>query len=267
MSYGVLVDLVRCTGCRSCQVACKAWNDNPGEVTLCLGCYYNPPDFSASTWSLMKYDEVEYGGDLHWVFTKRQCMHCLHPACASACPVQALHKLENGPVVYEANKCIGCRYCMVACPFHVPRIDFYEVLPVITKCSFCADRLSEGLEPACAKGCPTDALMFGEREALITEARRRIAARPHKYVDHIYGEKEAGGTSWMYLSPVPFDRLGTAFPTLDEEPVTEISENVAIFGTPTALLGVAGLLTGVYWITKRRAEQMNKSGAARKEEV
>jgi formate dehydrogenase iron-sulfur subunit len=265
MSYGVLVDLVRCMGCRSCQVACKAWNDNPGEVTLCLGCYDNPPDYSASTWSLMKYDEVVYNDKLHWVFTKRQCFHCEHPACVSACPVQALHKQDHGPVVYEADRCIGCRYCMVACPFHVPRIDFYEVLPVITKCTFCADRVGEGLEPACVKACPTDALVFGDRDELLAQARERIAARPNKYVDHIYGEKEAGGTSWMYLSSVPFDQLGEAFPDIGEEPVPELSETVAVYGTPTALIAVGGLLTGIYWITKRRSEQMNKSGAKGKE--
>jgi formate dehydrogenase iron-sulfur subunit len=242
-------------GCRSCQVACKAWNDNPGELTQCLGCYDNPPDFSAKTWSLIQFDEVEFFGKLNWVFSKRQCMHCEHPACVSACPVQALHKLDEGPVVYEADRCIGCRYCMVACPFHVPRIDFYELLPPIKKCTFCVDRVSEGLEPACVKACPTDALTFGGRDELVTEAKRRIAARPNKYIDHIYGEKEAGGTSWMYISPVPFDTLRN-FPALSEHPVPEISENVAIYGTPTALIAVAGALAGVYFATKGR----NKNG-------
>jgi formate dehydrogenase iron-sulfur subunit len=265
MSAGVLVDLVRCMGCRSCQVACKAWNDNAGEITLCLGCYDNPPDYSADTWSLIQFNEVELGSDLHWVFIKRQCFHCEHPACASACPVQALHKQENGPVVYDAGRCIGCRYCMVACPFHVPRTDFNEVLPLIEKCTFCADRLSEGLEPACVKACPTDALVFGEREELIAEARRRIAARPGKYIDHIYGEHEAGGTSWMYLSSVPFSMLGDAFPDVGKEPVPELSEALATFGTPIALLAVAGALAGVYSITKRRAEQAGESGETRKE--
>jgi formate dehydrogenase iron-sulfur subunit len=154
---------------------------------------------------------------------------------------------------------------MVACPFNVPRIDFYEVLPVITKCTFCADRVGEGLEPACVKACPTDALLFGDREELIAQARERIATRPDKYVDHIYGEKEAGGTSWMYLSPVPFDQLGEAFPDVGEEPVPELSETVAVYGTPTALIAVGGLLTGIYWITKRRSERMNKSGVEGKE--
>ena len=255
MSRAVLVDLTRCMGCRACQVACKAWNDNPGEITQCLGCYDNPPDFSVNTWSLIQFNEVEYADKLHWVFVKRQCMHCEHPACASACPVQAIHKTPEGPVVYEADRCIGCRYCMVACPFNVPRIDFDELFPVITKCIFCTDRVNDGMEPACVKACPTDALTFGDREELIAEGHRRIEARPHKYVNHIYGEHEAGGTSWLYLSPVLFSQLGDTFPELDEQPVPEISEKVAIYGTPSALIGVAGVLAGIYFATKGRLKE------------
>jgi formate dehydrogenase iron-sulfur subunit len=254
MSKAVLVDLVRCMGCRACQVACKAWNDNPGEVTLCLGCYDNPPDFSGDTWSLIRFDEVENRGTLNWVFTKRQCMHCVHPACVSACPVSALEKLPDGPVVYDAKECIGCRYCMIACPFNVPRVNWGEVLPEIRKCTFCFDRQSNGLEPACVKACPTDALVYGERTALIAEAKARIESRPGKYVNHTYGQEEAGGTSWMYLAPVPFEELG--FPELDSEPVPELSEDLAVYGTPSMLVGVAALLGGMYWFTKRRAEAM-----------
>ena len=258
MSKGVLVDLVRCMGCRACQVACKAWNDNPGEVTLCLGCYDNPPDFSGDTWSLIRFDEVEHSGQVKWVFTKRQCMHCVHPACASACPVSALEKLPDGPVVYDAKKCIGCRYCMLACPFNVPRVNWSEVLPEIKKCTFCADRQADGMEPACVKACPTDALVYGERAALIAEARARVKNRPGKYVNHIYGEEEAGGTSWMYLSSVSFGEIG--FPELDAEPVPELSESLAVYGTPSMLAGVTVLLGGLYWFTKRRAEGIAKQG-------
>jgi formate dehydrogenase iron-sulfur subunit len=264
MSKSVLVDLNRCMGCRACQVACKAWNDNPGEVTLCLGCYDNPPDFSGDTWSLIRFNEVEESsGKLHWVFTKRQCMHCVHPACVSACPVSALEKLDDGPVVYDAKKCIGCRYCMLACPFHVPRVHWDRVFPLIKKCTFCADRQSNGMEPACVKACPTDALVYGEREALIAEAEARIQSRPDKYANHVYGKEEAGGTSWMYISPVPFKELG--FPELDSEPVPELSEALAIYGTPSMLVGVTALLGGLYWFTKRRAEGMAKQGQGKKE--
>jgi formate dehydrogenase iron-sulfur subunit len=257
MSKAVLVDLVRCMGCRSCQVACKAWNDNTYEISTCLGCYDNPKDFSADTWSLVRFTEVEEGQDLHWVFNKIQCMHCLHPACVSVCTVGALEKTPEGPVIYHADKCIGCRYCQYACPFGIPRYEWEEMLGLIRKCTFCADRQSEGLEPACVKACPTDALMVGEREALITEAKRRIAARPHKYVNHVYGEHEVGGTSWLYISPVHFDKLG--FPKLGHEHPTLTSEAV-LNATPVTIIAAVAALTGLYKLTQRRDEIKAEEG-------
>jgi formate dehydrogenase iron-sulfur subunit len=261
MSRGVLVDLTRCVGCRSCQVACKAWNDNPGELTQCLGCYDNPPSFSADTWSLVRFSEVEDGGQLHWVFSKLQCMHCEHPGCAAACPVGALRKSTEGPVVYDDHKCLGCRYCMVACPFGVPAYEWDRPVPFVRKCTFCVDRVGDGVQPACVKACPTGALQFGGRDELLAEARQRIAARPGEYVDHIYGEHEVGGTSWMYISPVPFEKLGfvanqpekKAFPALSSEAVTANSE-VAMLAVPPVLAVVAAAMSGLYWLTKRRAE-------------
>jgi formate dehydrogenase iron-sulfur subunit len=272
MSKGVLVDLVRCMGCRSCQVACKAWNDNTHEITLCLGCYDNPPKFSSDTWSLIRFTEVEHGGDLHWVFAKLQCMHCEHPGCVAACPVGALEKTDDGPVVYHDQKCIGCRYCMFACPFGVPTFEWDETVPYIRKCTLCADRVGEGLEPACVKACPTGALEFGEREELLAEARRRIAARQDKYVNYIYGENEVGGTSWMYLSPVPFEELGfiahgtekMGFPTLGFDAVTENSE-IAVLAVPPVLIAVAAAMSGFYWFTKRRDEMSQAQAGAQEE--
>lgn len=257
MSKGVLVDLVRCMGCRSCQVACKAWNDNQAEVTLCLGCYDNPPHFSPDTWSLVRFTEVEHNGVLNWVFAKIQCMHCEHPSCVSVCTVGALEKTDEGPVIYHASKCIGCRYCQYGCPFGVPKYEWEKQLGLIKKCTFCADRQADGLEPACVKACPTDALVYGEREELLTEARRRIGARPTKYVNHVYGEKEAGGTSWMYLSPVPFDTLG--FPTLGDEHPTHTSEAV-LNATPVTVIAAVAALSGLYRLTKRRDEMKAKEG-------
>jgi formate dehydrogenase iron-sulfur subunit len=238
-------------GCRACQVACKAWNDNPGEITLCLGCYDNPPNFSADTWSLIRYTEVEEFDKLHWVFTKVQCMHCEHPGCASVCTVGALEKTREGPVVYHADKCIGCRYCQYGCPFGVPKYEWEKTLGLIRKCTFCDDRIADDMEPACVKSCPPGALTFGEREELLTEARRRIAARPEKYINHIYGEKEAGGTSWMYISPVHFETLG--FPKLGDEHVTYNSEAI-LNATPVTIIAAVAALGGLYKLTKRRDE-------------
>ncbi len=255
----VLYDATKCVGCRACEAACKEWNKLPPDSEP-------PSDLTAHTWTLIK--QYQGGADKEHpveTFRKYQCMHCEYPACVSVCPVTALHKLGDGPVVYDPSKCIGCRYCMIACPFHVPRVDWDRALPEINKCTFCADRQAQGLEPACVSACPTGALAFGKREDLIAEAEARIHSQPGEYVDHIYGKDEAGGTSWMYLSPVPFEELG--FPTLGPEPIPELSEKVAVYGTPSIGVGVAALLGGIYWFTKRRAEPMEKSDVEGKEEA
>jgi formate dehydrogenase iron-sulfur subunit len=262
---GVLVDVTKCIGCRACQVACKAWNDLPGEITVCAGCYQNPSSLSAETWSLVEFTEMEENGKLRWLFAKRQCMHCLHPACVSACPVGAFHKTDKGAVVYDPARCIGCRYCMVVCPFGVPKLEWEKPLPFVRKCTFCVDRLEAGLEPACAKACPTGAITFGQRDSLVNEAEGRIQAHPERYVDHIYGKDELGGTSYMYLSPVPFERLG--FPTLGPEPVTELSETVAMYGTPSLAVSVAALLGGLYyWFSTREKSAEAQSASDHREE-
>ena len=274
MTIAVLYDANRCIGCRGCQVACKQWNENDELIpeppytwdkTVNWGSYENPPQLSARTWTKIRFTELDYNGKFHWVFTKLQCMHCEHPACVAACPVGALQKTPEGPVLYDDDKCFGCRYCMVACPFGIPTFEWDKPLPWIRKCTFCADRLDAGWEPACVKTCPTDALQMGEREELIIEARERIDKNPQKYVDHIYGEKEVGGTSWLYLSPVPFEMLG--LPTLGSEPVTVDAER-AMGAVPPVLLGVAAAMSGIYWLVKRR-DRMSKGNNVEneKEEV
>ncbi len=155
------------------------------------------------------------------------CMHCNEPDCLSACPVGAYSKRIDGPVLYNPTKCIGCRYCMNACPFGVPHFDFDKGLlegAFIDKCTFCPQRIDIGLQPACVATCPTDALVFGERADLVTEAHARIQAHPDRYVDHVYGEFENGGTSYLILSHVPFAELG--LPPLTEQPVKDVSEAV-----------------------------------------
>lgn len=269
MTVAVLYDANRCIGCRGCQIACKQWNENDeaipteenGVLSKNWGSYENPPQLSSKTWTRIRFTELEYKEKLYWVFTKLQCMHCEHPACIAACPVGALTKTAEGPVIYDDNKCFGCRYCMVACPFGIPTFEWDDPLPWIRKCTFCVERLNEGLEPACVKTCPTNALELGEREELIKKARQRISAAPDKYVDHIYGEKEVGGTSWLYLSPVPFKELG--LPELGEEPVTVDAER-AMGAVPPVLLGVAATMAGVYWIIKRREERRQKETSVKK---
>lgn len=242
--YGMLVDVGKCIGCHACTAACKVKNDIPdGVFWTKVGAYEQGifPNVQA------------YSAPLG------RCMHCDHPACVSACPVGALQKTSDDPVVYDAHKCIGCRYCMTACPFHVPKLDWDALLPSIQKCQLCADRLAAGLDPACASACPTGALKFGDRSALLVEAKGRIQASGGKYVNYIYGENEVGGTTLLYISPVPFEELG--FPTVGTEPVTELSEQVVSY-VPYGLGGLAVVLSGLYWFFQRRERLQKESIAA-----
>ena len=272
-----LIDITRCIGCRACQVACKQWNDREGEQTQLdfnLG-FQNPATLSAKTYTLITFHELpddKAPGGLHYLFTMRRCLHCLEPACASACPTTALARRSDGPVIYDANECIGCRYCIWACPWGVPTAEWDSLTPKIQKCTHCADRsdqpvplarngqaLSEDeasryresiVTPACVKACPADCLRFGTREDLLQEAHNRISSHPEKYVDHIYGEKEAGGTSVLYLSSVPFDQLG--FPDVGTKPYPALSR-MALHAVPPAVMAVGALLAGVYTLLKRKA--------------
>ena len=266
MPKGVLCDANKCIGCRACQVACKQWNELPAEETTNQGTYENPLQLSAKTFTKLRFREIEQNGQFRWVFAKIQCMHCEEPACVGACLVGALQKMKEGPVVYDDRKCIGCRYCMMACPFGVPTFEWEKRWPWIRKCTFCADRQGGGLQPACVTTCPSGALKYGERGDLIVEARELIATHPGEYVSQIYGEKEVGGTSWLYISPVPFEELG--FRTLKHEAVTVNPEH-AMTAVPPALVAVAALMAGTYWLIKRRQKMsQEKNGDQReKEEV
>lgn len=236
--FGVLVDLTRCISCRACSRACVKANDlEPADT----GSDVSPSHLERlahDKWSIVN----TVPGASKPVGVKRQCMHCLEPACVSVCPVGALHQTELGPVIYRADRCIGCRYCMMTCPFEVPRFDWHSgFTPVIGKCQFCAQqRLFKGLAPACADACPTGALKFGKRQALLFEAKARVRANPGKYVDHVYGENEIGGTSWLYLSAVPFERLG--FKThLPDSPIPSYTGEV-ISRLPVVVAALVGLL-------------------------
>jgi formate dehydrogenase iron-sulfur subunit len=230
-------------------VACKQWNNLPATETTNTGTLENPPHLSSNTFTKLRFREVNHGGIFQWVFAKIQCMHCEDPACKAACLVGALQKTDFGAVVYDDRRCIGCRYCMMACPFGVPTFMWDSRWPWIRKCTFCADRQGAGLQPACVTTCPTGALKFGDRERLIVEARERVAADPEHYYDHIYGEKEVGGTHWLYIGPIPFEELD--FPNVSTEAVTT-NPGHAMGAVPIGLIAVAATMSGIYWLTKRR---------------
>jgi formate dehydrogenase iron-sulfur subunit len=239
MSKALLYDNTLCIGCKQCEQACADKNNLK----------YDEAVAAEDRQSDHKFTVVLTKGDK---FMRRLCMNCLDPACASVCPVGALHKTAEGPVVYEENRCMGCRYCMVACPFGVPKYEWGKVLPRVQKCTMCPDRVSAGLPTACAEACPTGATKFGERDELIAEAQKRVRENPGKYVNHIYGLTEVGGTSVLLLSAVPFEEFGyradltrDPLPLLTYRVLSRIPDFVPLGGI---------LLGGVWWITHRREE-------------
>ncbi|MGD2122697.1 MAG: 4Fe-4S dicluster domain-containing protein [Gemmatimonadota bacterium] len=201
-TMGVLVDATKCLGCRECEKACvESHGMPPAEDGPDL---FEGRETSPDRLTVVSAWDTERGR----VTVKKQCMHCLQPACGAACLTAAMKKTPEGPVVWREDKCMGCRFCMVSCPFDVPKFEFDSANPKIHKCDMCFERLLQGEEPACVASCPTGALAFGKRSELLEEARHRIYTDPDRYFHHIYGEHEAGGTSFLYLAPVPFEQLG-----------------------------------------------------------
>ena len=238
----LLLDISLCIGCNSCQAGCKVENKLDPQEEKYL--------------SLTAYTALDTYNDK---FVRRLCQHCEVPTCVSVCPVGALQKTEAGPVTYDGEKCIGCRYCLQACPFRVPRYEWKSTKPRIQKCNFCVSRQSRGLQTACAEACPTGATKFGTRAALLPEARKRISASPGKYVDRIFGQEDVGGTSMLYLSPVAFEQVG--FDTrLGTTPMPLLTHN-AMEKIPSVVSVGAVLLGGIWWITKRRDEVQKHEAA------
>ncbi|MDD5287928.1 MAG: 4Fe-4S dicluster domain-containing protein [Dehalococcoidales bacterium] len=259
-SMGMLVDTTLCNGCRACFVACKQWNHNSASSIVDVEkskTVTTTPLLDADTFTNIRATETaQQGSQPVWVYTKIQCMHCNDPGCVEACPVSAMQKTANGPVIYDQKRCFGCRYCMTACPFGIPTFQWGTPTPWIRKCTFCADRQKQGLQPACAGTCPTGALKFGVREDLILEAQKRIANNPGSYLNHIYGETEVGGTSWMYLAAVPFEKLGLK--NVQTEAVTVNAKRAMSF-VPPVLGGMALLMTGIYFLAKRKEKNKAKT--------
>jgi formate dehydrogenase iron-sulfur subunit len=249
-SRAVLVDTTLCVGCRACEAACSEVNglpapERPGDARV----FDQRRPTGPETFTVVNRGE-RLGADGALRYAKTQCLHCVDPACVSACPVRALEKRESGPVVYNANRCIGCRYCMVSCPFGVPKYEYSKAVPYVRKCSFCAERQEKGLAPACTEVCPTGALLFGDREALLETAKERVYAPGSRYVRKVYGERDAGGTSWLYISDVPFESLGLRA-DVGETPRPELTRT-ALAGVPFVMTLVPPVLMGLYAFSQRR---------------
>lgn len=248
-SFGVLHDEARCVGCRSCEEACNQVNnlpkpEKPFKDESVLNEKRRPDEDSYTV--VNKY-KTSKGAR----FSKIQCNHCLEPACASVCFVTAFSKEPSGAVVYDPSVCVGCRYCMVACPFEVPAYQYDDAFtPEVVKCTMCAPRLAKGQLPGCVEVCPKEALTFGKRDDLIKIAKERIRKNPDRYVDHVYGEKEMGGTSWLYISDVPFEEIGMR-EDLGNTPAPNLTSG-ALHVVPMVVALWPVFLTGMYGMTKRR---------------
>lgn len=240
--YSVLYDAQRCIGCKLCQVTCKKVNGLPAES--------NVTKLSATTLTYINFKNVANESEKSVLKpVKLQCMHCQDPACVSVCPVGALYKKENGVVAYDADKCIGCRYCIAACPFDVPKYNWDAADPKINKCA--AQCLDDGTrtEPACVQVCPVQALEYGKRDQMLLLAHDRIDKGGGKYVKQVYGENDVGGTSWLYVSGVPFDKLGLRV-DLPQIPMPRYTENV-MERMPWIVGALITFLSGMAWWTHR----------------
>ncbi len=240
---GMLYDSTRCVGCQSCEIACAESHGLPAPIG------------APKPGELRKTDEKHntivnsYKTSKGEVFIKTQCMHCNEPACAAACLTQAMYKTKEGPVIWRGDKCMGCRYCMVSCPFDIPKFEYHSSNPKIQKCTMCFEKIKKGGMPVCAENCPAEAIKFGTRRELLKEARKRIIENPGTYVDEIYGEQTAGGTGFLYLSPVPFKELGMKT-DLQNKSYPELSKGF-LYTVPSVFVLLPPILLGIYEATKK----------------
>lgn len=244
---GILTDITKCVGCRRCVKACQSENNCPQER----------PEHKALQEELFNSRWTTIINRPQQHFVRRHCRHCLKPSCVSACPVGALQKTKKGPIIYDKKKCIGCRYCMIACPYGIPRYNWNSLAPGVAKCTFCFHRIVRDKQPACTEVCPTKATVFGERKDLLILAKKTISENPKKYLPKIYGEHEIGGTSILYISDIPLSfltfasSLGTTPPALRSWDMLKL--------TPAIAGGVAFSVGGIQWIINRRIKLQKKN--------
>jgi len=263
----ILYDATKCTACRGCQVACKQWNENDeyipaptdehGVLASNWGSYENPPDLSPTTWLKMEFREIETGGQVRWLFTRRACMHCTDAGCVRVCPNESLYHHPLGYVAYNKDTCTGCGYCVEACPFDVPRYTRNTLTGIakMDKCTFCTtqglDRIAEGWEPACVKTCPPKALKFGDRDALVIEGKQRVQALQQEGWTNanLYGERELNGLHVMYVlddSPAVY-----GLPVSPQISAATIAWKDVIQPVGWAVGGLAIIGLGMNWLIAR----------------
>jgi formate dehydrogenase iron-sulfur subunit len=259
---GMLIDTTMCVGCRACEAACIEVNGLPAPKAGFESddVFRQRRDTTPDQFTVVNRFENPKDPD-HPIYVRKQCLHCNQPACASACLTKALEKTKEAPVIYNKNRCMGCRYCMIACPFDVPKYQYSSATPYVRKCTFCAERQKQGLKPACAEACPTGATLFGKKSELLELARTRLYMEPDRYVHHIYGEHEAGGTGWLYLLPAAAapDELG--LPTnVGTTPYPELTAGF-LYGVPLVFVLWPSLLIGLNQIVKSPDNGEEKEGS------
>jgi len=249
-AVGLLYDATRCIGCKACMHACREANGLAPAARD--GKWDDATSLNASAKNVITF---YHGADGRSSFMKMQCMHCVDPACASVCMLGALHKGARGVVEYDADACVGCRYCQVACPFNVPAFEWQSATPKVVKCELCRNRLAQGKIPACAEICPRQAVIFGSYKDLLREAHERLAAEPKRYLPKVYGEKDGGGTQVLYLSAagISFEQLG--LPALGEKSVPSLPETIqhTIYKGFIAPVVLYGALAAVVFRNRRKS--------------
>jgi len=287
---GLLYDATLCIGCKACVAACKEANNNPPEFSTVDHLWDTPLDTSGYTYNIIKMyrngtmdvkDQEQNG----YSFMKVSCMHCADPSCVSACPVSAMQKDPvTGVVGYDPDACIGCRYCVAACPFGIPKYQYDSPTGKIGKCELCRHRYKDGHYSACAESCPTGATLFGKTSDLLIEAKRRLALKPGtptkiprgkiggpdqsyetpigKYLQHVYGEKEYGGTQVLKLSGVDFQKVG--MPDLPEDAAAALSETIqhTLYGNLILPFAVLGVMT---YVAKRNVKPDDGAATGKEE--
>ncbi len=249
---GMLYDATLCIGCKACEVSCKKANHMPIEFDV-DGIFDSPRDLSDKTMNIIKL----YTGPEGTSYVKRQCMHCLDPSCVSACPTDALNVTAKGIVTYDKDACVGCRYCQMNCPFNIPKYQFNDFYGEIVKCELCREtNLKKNGQPACTEVCPAGAVIFGKTRTLLAAAKNRIAKSPDRYYQNrVYGEKEGGGTSVLYLSKVPYDKLG--LPNLPDYSDASVSEGIqhTLYQYLAAPIVVYAVLAGIAFKNRSKDEE------------
>ncbi len=264
--YGLLHDTTLCVGCRSCEVACAEVNDLPiPEIPVDDPVAFETTRRTTDTALTVVNRYVDGTDEQQPIYRKLQCMHCNEPCCATVCPVHAFEKTPEGPVLYDPEVCMGCRYCIMACPYNALAYEYEDpVTPKVMRCTMCYPRIKEGLVPGCAEACPMGAITFGEREELLEVARERIRKFPDRYVHHVFGEYEFGGTSWLVLAGTEFSNLDL-HEGLTLEPLPAIATSY-LGVVPLVITIYPGLLLGMYAFSKRQkavaAEEQQEAVAA-----